>query len=414
LERWKVNLYTVWFTQIIMITSFSFGMPFFPFYIRELGITDPESVKIYTSILWIVPGVSMAVMSPIWGIAADKWGKKLMLLRAMLFAVFIFGGMGFAVNISQLIALRFLQGVFTGTVTASAALVASGTPSERLSYAVGFLSSSTFIGSSAGPVIGGLIADYYGYRVSFIMGGLLMFVDFMLVLFLVKEEKNIPAADIEEASEKKEENKGKPSIIGFFTGLIVTMLFTAFILRFARAVFLPYTPLFIEENLKSGGIISPTKATGIINGVTGAMTAVAGITLSRMGDKYNRFKIIRVLFVLAVLVSIPLAVNKNIFLFTLLYGSLFFLLGGIEPVVTSIATQATPVERRGFLFGILGLVGNVANALSPVLGGFISVNASTHAVLYSIPVLLIFGFAAILYYGLVQRRKNAAQTKTSG
>ena len=43
-------------------------------------------------------------------------------------------------------------GIFTGTVTASYALVAAGTPDNKLSYALGVIASSNFIGSSIGPL----------------------------------------------------------------------------------------------------------------------------------------------------------------------------------------------------------------------------------------------------------------------
>lgn len=171
MERWKINLYTIWFSQVLSIMSFSFGIPFIPFYIQDIGVVDPNQVKLFTGILSTAPGITMAIMAPIWGIAADRWGKKLMLLRAMLFASFIIAGMGIVANVSQLLVLRLLQGIFTGTVTAASALVASNTPENRLSYALGFLSSSTFIGASVGPVVGGFFAEYAGYRLSFILGG---------------------------------------------------------------------------------------------------------------------------------------------------------------------------------------------------------------------------------------------------
>lgn len=116
MERWKINLYTVWFSQVVSLMSFGFGMPFLPFYIQELGVTDPDRIKLYSGILSAAPAITMAVMAPIWGMAADRWGKKLMLLRAMLFASVVIGGMGFATSPQQLVALRFIQGVFTGTI----------------------------------------------------------------------------------------------------------------------------------------------------------------------------------------------------------------------------------------------------------------------------------------------------------
>jgi MFS transporter, DHA1 family, multidrug resistance protein len=408
MERWKINLYTVWSSQILSLMSFSFGIPFLSFYIQELGITAPDKIKIYTGILSTAPALTMAVMAPIWGIIADKWGKKLMLLRAMFFGSIVIAGMGMVTNIDQLIILRLAQGIFTGTITAAMTLVATGTPSNRLSFAIGLMLSSTFIGTSAGPVIGGFLAEFTGYRTSFYIGGALMAIDFILVLLFVKEEKIIeqpdaytmksvanimesttdsmkPAADTKKPA--ADTKKPVASFFSMFSGMMAIMLLLLFILRLSRAVFSPYLPLFVQEELAGkGGVIT---FTGIVNGVTGLMSALSGLTLSRLGDKYNKLTLLRILFTAGIILSLPLAIFSNLWVFTILYGIFFYVIGGIEPIIISITSENTPPERRGALFGVQGLVGNLAWTVSPMIGSFISIRFSIQAILIVIPVTLL-------------------------
>ena len=405
MERWKINLYTVWFSQIISIMSFSFGFPFLPFYVQELGVVDPDKLKLYTGLLNTSAAITMAVMAPVWGLIADRWGKKLMLLRATFFASFIIAGMGLAMNVHQLIIMRLIQGIFTGTVTASAALVASGTPSNRLSYAMGFMSSSTFIGASIGPVIGGFVAEAAGYRTSFFIGGLLMMIDFFIVLFLVKEKK------IEEqpgnAIEDREKSK-QASLASIFTSLIIIMLFVLVILRMTRTVFAPYLPLFVQELLSGGG--GAVKYTGIINGVTGLTTALSGLTISRLGDRCSKMTLILLLFIAGVVCSIPLAFSRNLWVFIVVYGLFFFIMGGIEPVVVSMTTEITPPERRGVLFGIQGLVGNIGWAISPMLGSLVSMRYSIQAILLVLPIIMLPGIGAVFLLRMKENKPSAANT----
>ncbi len=164
MERWKVNLYIIWFTQIISLMSFGLSLPFLPYYIQELGIKDLDRLKFYTAITSAAPALGMGLMAPIWGILADRYGKKLMLLRAVFCASIVLLGLSLSVEVWQIILLRICQGLLTGTVGASSAFIASNTPDDKLSYSLGFLSSSTFIGLSAGPAIGGIIAESMGYR----------------------------------------------------------------------------------------------------------------------------------------------------------------------------------------------------------------------------------------------------------
>lgn len=379
MERWQINLYTLWFSQILSLMSFGFGLPFIPFYIQELGITDPHQLKIYTGILNAAPAIGMGIMAPIWGMVADKFGKKLMLLRSMLFASFIIGGMGLATQVEHLILLRLAQGLFTGTVTASATLVASDAPSHRLSYALGFLSSSTFIGFSAGPTIGGFIAESIGYRASFFIGGVLMLLDFFLVLLVVKENKTsyVPRA---------KKSSSRFSFASFFSVMMVTMLFILLFMRVSRTIFNPYLPLYVQEMRSS--IEGTAKITGIISGMTGLMTAISGLTLSRLGDRYDKLSMLKIMFTAGILLSFPLFFIKTLWGFAILYAVLFFAIGGIEPIVMSVTSEIIPPENRGSLFGIQTLVGSIGWALSPLLGSVVSIQFSIKSIFLLIPVFL--------------------------
>lgn len=410
MERWKINLYVLWFSQVLSMMSFNFGIPFIPFYIKELGVTGADDIKLYTAILGAAPAISMAVMSPVWGIAADRWGKKLMLLRAMFTAAFIIAGMGLAANVNQLVVMRLLQGIFTGTITAAFALVAFCTPTNRLTYALGFLSSSTFIGSSIGPVIGGFLAENAGYRISFYLGGALMLIDFLIVLFLVREELPAQAAGVactspgNEGPDVKNVNTGAAidaktsgksgSLALMMTGFMIIMLFLLLALKVSRALFSPYLPLYVEERTTANA----ASTTGIINGVTGFVTALSGLTLSRLGDKYNKNSLIRLLLALSLIAAIPLGFISNLWVFTIVYSLVFFLGGAIEPVMISITTERTPVEKRGMLFGVQGFVGNFAWFIAPLAASYVSIHFSIQAALFLVPLSLLPACVAVYLF----------------
>jgi len=368
--------------------SFSFGLPFIPFYIQQLGVSTPADIKIWSGVLNAAPALTMAVMAPVWGIISDKYGRKLMLMRAMFCASFIIAGMGMVANVNQLLIFRLLQGVFTGTVTAATILIAANTPKNRLSYALGFLSSSAFIGSSIGPVIGGFLAELAGYRVSFIIGGILMFLDFLLVLGIVKEQKESAAIH------DRHEPQNKMSKMSIFTSVTVSMLFVLLFIRIGRSAFSPYLPIYVQEIMNGTKGVAGT--TGAINGFLSLATAMSGLTLSKLGDKHNKFKLLGLYLFLGGVLSLPLLLIHNLWIFTFVLGLVFFITGGVEPMLMSITTETTPVNRRGFLFGIQGTVGNIGFAVAPLLGGVISLEYSTAAVLICIPVFLGLSLAVIL------------------
>ncbi len=400
MEKWKVNLYTLWVTQIISLTSFGLGLPFIPFYIQEMGVTDPNQIKLFTGILSTAPAVTMAIMAPIWGKLSDRWGRKLMILRAMLAAVFVIGSMGLVNNHWQLVALRASQGLFTGTITASTTFVAANTPKDKLSYALGFMSSSTFIGFSIGPVIGGIFAENFGYRFSFFAGGALMLIGFLLVLFVLVEEKSTIKKEDEEVKLNNEDIK-------LFTPLILSLLLVLFFHRVTRSVFAPYIPLFVQSTLNSTE--GAARMTGLINGAAGLATAVAGLTITRLGDRLNKLRLATALTLMGLLLSLTLRFASSLYIFIILYGMMFFFLGGIEPIITSTTAELTPTERRGELFGYQGLVGSVGWMLSPMLGAYVSVNYKIESILAIIPVFIFIN--AIILYRLNKSKLNIQNNK---
>lgn len=400
--RWKINLYILWITQIISLTSFGLGIPFMPYYIQELGIKDPEQVKWFTGLLSAAPALTMAIMSPVWGILADKYGRKLMILRAMFMAVFVIGGMGIATNVWHILFLRIMQGIFTGTITASSAFVASNTPNEKMSFSLGLMASSTFIGQSIGPLVGGHFAELFGYRVSFYLGAVLMGIGGFLVLFFVKE-------DPKSFGKHLFEGKKKGSYKDIFTPLILVMLLTMFIQRIVRTVFSPFLPLFIQDSIAS--VKGAAAITGQISGFTGLMTALAGISISQFGDRLDKFKLILIMTVIGLGFSIAVPLVNGLWLFGILYGMMFFFLGGVDPIITSLTAQNTTPERRGLLFGVQGFVSSIGFMFSPILGSVISVKYSNKDILWAMPILLIFNLFIFIFINQ-HRRRNAVSEQS--
>ena len=186
--NWKTNLVVIWISQLLSISGFFFALPFGPYYIQELGVHDPAKIKFWVALFGAAPPLSLAIFSPIWGILADRYGRRLMLLRANFGGMIILCLMGTVQSVEALVALRLVQGVFTGTVVAAQTMVAAYTPEPRSGVALGSLSAAVFVGSMAGTFVGGMFAEYFGYRYAFFGSGILLLVAGLLVFFGAKED----------------------------------------------------------------------------------------------------------------------------------------------------------------------------------------------------------------------------------
>ncbi len=398
LPLWKRNLIAVWVTQFMSLLGFAFCVPVLPYYIQELGVTSPDLIKLYTGLMSAVPAISLGVMAPIWGNLADRFGKKIMMVRAMFFAFIVLFLLGLAQNVNQVLMIRLMQGLFTGTVAASYALVAAGTPDENMSYAIGILSSSIFIGNSAGLAVGGIVADLVGYRTSFLIGSAVMLAGLAFVMVFVKEIKSGETVD---SGDGKIKVKSSIKALLPVASVVLSMIF---MIRIARTLTDPYIPIYIQEIRNT--LTGSATISGLIRAFSSIATAVAGIFIVRLGDRMDRFKLSAVLLALGALLAIPMFLIRDLVVFTIMNFLVFLAIGGVDPIMSSQASLMVKSENRGVLFGLITMVGSFGWAVSPLIGSFVTIRFSTTAIFAAFSILMAFS-AGMSYVIYIARRKKS-------
>ena len=168
---WRRNLYVLFMVQVLSVAGFSLVFPFLPLYVAELGVATKGSVAFWSGLVFSAQAVTMMVSSPIWGAVADRYGRKPMLVRATLGGAVMVVLMGFAQSAEQLVLIRIVQGMLTGVVSATSALVAATVPKEKSGESLGLIQTGIWVGVAVGPLIGGLVSVALGYRASFWITG---------------------------------------------------------------------------------------------------------------------------------------------------------------------------------------------------------------------------------------------------
>jgi len=127
-SSWQRTLYIMFFAQLMVAVGFSSIFPFLPLYVEHLGSTTGMSIELLAGLVYSTQAFAMMLASPIWGVVADRMGRKLMVERSMYGGAVILLLMAFGTSAKQLVLLRTLHGLITGTIAAANALVASVTP----------------------------------------------------------------------------------------------------------------------------------------------------------------------------------------------------------------------------------------------------------------------------------------------
>jgi DHA1 family multidrug resistance protein-like MFS transporter len=303
-------------------------------------------------------GITMAVSAPIWGIIADRYGRKLMVMRSMFAGSIILGLMGLATNAWHLLFLRIFQGMTTGTVSASVTLVSSVTPSVNLGFSLGLMQTAVLLGSSAGPLIGGFLADHLGFRIPCGLASIMLFSGAVIVIFGALEQF-VPPRNNKGAGLKTMRDiiltPGFPVILVIF-----------FLVYALNTMFIPILPFYIEQLYGD-----PSKAatlTGIFVGIYGLLSGISSPLFGKLGDRIGHIKVLIMSLVLAGILAIPQAVAHNVWVLFIERSLMGLAAGGIIPSVNVLVSNSTTREKVGSAYGLTASVTCLGIGAGPLIG----------------------------------------------
>jgi len=368
LEPWQRNLAVIWLAELIAISGFTVFMPFMPYYVQELGVTRLEEVEFWSGLLLSAQAVAMAIVAPLWGSLADRYGRKIMVVRAMFGGSVVIALMGLAQNVGQLVALRVVQGALTGTVPAAITLVASSAPPERRGYALGLLQMAIYSGASVGPLLGGLIADHVGYQATFWVTGGLLFSAGVLVATLVREEFTSP----EKAAGREKPHLWDGLVIVLRTRALMIIFGIRVLVRMGMRVVGPMLPLFVQEIAAPGTKIA--SLTGTIEGFAAAAGAVSAVVLGRIGDRLGYRRILLICGAAAGVLSGLMAGVRNPQQLMILRALGGAAMGGIMASISALQAALAPKDRFGAVYGVDTSIVSAANALAPMIGAVLAMS----------------------------------------
>ena len=369
---WKDNLRIAWLGSFLTGACISLVVPFMPIFVEQLGI-EPSQVTFYSGLAISVSAISAACVSPLWGILADRYGRKPMMIRAGLAMTITMGGLAFVPNVYWLLALRLLNGVFTGFVPNATALIASQVPKDKSGYALGTLSSGVVAGTLTGPLVGGMIAEVFGIRNVFLMVGGFLFLAAILTIFFIKEDfQPVPK---EKALPTKE----------LFTSvkypyLLFNLFATSFVIQVAAQSVGPILALYIRDLGQNENLLF---VSGLIVSSMGLSSMMSSGVMGRLGDKVGNHRLLIVaqaysalIYLLCANASTPLELGIYRFLFGL--GT-----GALVPGINALLSRMTPKAGISRVFAFNQVFFYLGGVIGPLAGSVVAEQFGYHSVFYA-------------------------------
>jgi DHA1 family multidrug resistance protein-like MFS transporter len=343
------------------VAGFYTSIPILPFYLQDIGVTDPTALKLWVGLCSMIVAVALAVMAPVWGRLADSYSKRTMLLRAMIGGAAVIGLMGVADKPWQIFILRGLQGALTGTVAAATIFVADISPREKVGATLGLLQTGVYVGGSLGPAAGGIIADLFGRRVTFFAtAGMLAAAALIVVLFV--EEQAVPRPP---AGQFWRHLLPDFSPLAHSRSLLVILLLSGLV-QVAAAAVSPILPLYIQSLAPSAANVGTT--TGLVLGLSALSAALAAAGIGGASARIGYEKTLVACLAGAFLLAVPQAFVRTPLQLLLLrvVGGAF--LGGTAPAINALIAVRADRGRQGTIYGLSSSISNTGAAVGPMIG----------------------------------------------
>ncbi len=366
IRHWRSQVTLLWWAQLISMAALEMSGPFWPLYLRDLGNFNTTELQSLSAVVYVSPLGMAMFFAPIWGRMGDRFGHKAMVLRALLALCVTQGIIFFAADIITVVICRLLQGALAGFIIAAQIYAIQIVPANKKGGVLGKLQSGTAGAMLIGPIVGGLVANSYGYRVIFIIAAMLCGVcAIALYFFLINDQSQITNTGLHQSVTPS-------STSGNFSNSIVLLLLVIVCVQVAKMMPVSFFALFVEQRISGSPFMI-----GILYSSTGFTLMLSAPFWGRLSDSYSSASMYRVLCIVAAFSALTMLAHEFIdsfealLILRLIWG---LWLGAMLPVLFAVLSRLASCDRKGQIIG----VGHSATKLGGLLGiitGAVAVNA---------------------------------------
>ncbi len=356
-------------------------------------------------LLTTVTLVASGIGGMLFGLIADKWGRKASLTLSILTYSLFTAACGLSETMTQLLIFRFILGLgMGGEWTAGAALVTESWPAKHRGKAMGFMQSSWALGYAAAAVITAIVLPNYGWRAVFFVG----IVPALFTLWVRRhvdeskiwleqkakdEAENIQRSFKDNLAELFSKENRKYTIIAF--GLSFVCLFNYWGL-------FSWIPGFLALPPEKGGA-----GLDVFKSATWVIVMQIGgwfgyVLFGFIADSIGRKKAFSLFFIVSTVLVPIYASTRNPTGLLILGPFLLFFGAGFSAGFGPLIAELFPTHIRATAQGIIYNSGRAVSAFAPfIIGGLAEV--------YGIgPAFYLIGFCFLFGVFLVQKLPETA------
>jgi DHA1 family multidrug resistance protein-like MFS transporter len=358
-QGWQRNVWALSLCVFIAFVGFQFFSPFLPLYVRELGVTDPAQIALWSGLLAAVTPAVSGLLAPLFGRLADRFGRKLMLIRSLAGFTVIIALMGLVTSVQQLFVMRFLQGLVAGFTPMAIAIASVSAPRDKVSVAIGRVQAAQLLSTAVGPMAGGLVASHLGLRPAFYVTSGLCAIALVALIMLFRESRPL------EPAETRVRRRPTPlrEFLRYphFTVVIGLLVVAQFIDR-GLSLLIPLQVAHMPG-------VEAAATSGLIISVAAIGAAVSATAVARLAEGMAVGRLLLVQLLAGGALCAGMAFANNWIALLVLRTLVALCLGGALTLAYSLGGMLVPAETRGAAFGWLAMGVQIGTAASPLVTG---------------------------------------------
>ena len=347
-----------------------------PLYLRELHVPAaqvPGWIAAMSSLGWILA----LPMAPFWGVLADRYSRKVVIVRSAVLEAVIFAGWALSTRPWMALVFRSLNGFVLGNTGVMLAVQASTTPKQRLALAVGIVGAGSPAGRAVGPILGALLVHRVDVRGMLLFDAALSVLMAVVLTVVMREAEHVRPADLRVVSLLRgalAEIASKPLVWRLFLATAVTQI--------GLWAYLPYAPIYIAR-LAPGDTVT---AVGAVLSAVGLGQAIASPLWGLMMQRFGQVSVLRLTSVGSSLALATVGLSHNLVLFAIaLFANGVFAAAILTASMAVMAATVSP-ERRGAVLGQILFPFYFGGVIGPLIG----------AAAFGAGQPVVFGIAALL------------------
>jgi MFS transporter, DHA1 family, multidrug resistance protein len=332
---------------------------FTPLYLQQLGVA-PDAVPTWTGVLSAVSFLLGFPLAPMWGVWADRYSRKLIILRSTVGEGLIFFLFSVAGEPWHLLVARMLVGFILGNTGVMYAMLADLTPRQQLAFAIGWISAGSTLGMSVGPFVGGWALSHISLSQLYLIDGLACWTVVVLLAVLLRERRDRPrpeASTLELLRALPGNVRASPAVPPLFLLYFVVFL--------GGNMQMPFVPLLVGAVYEGPDL--PLAIGGVALAV-GVLSAGSGPLLGRLAGHFGHRAVLTVALGIGAVAMVAQGRAPDYSWLLASRAAFGLVQGGAAPLVVSMIAAAAPEDRRGSVLNIILFPGYFAWLFGPLLG----------------------------------------------